>query len=546
MNTINVMKKRAARKTSVIALSTVMLASLLAGCSNEADNKKAEAPAADSNLTESGYPIAKTPVTLKVWAPINPNATQFISSYAENESYQEMEKRTGIKIEWIHPAQGQEKEAFNLMLVSGEFPDIIIGASRYVGGEDKGVQDGIFEDLTPYLEKYAPDYYKLVNSDAEIKREVTNDAGKFPAFYMIKIKQDPPANRIIFRQDMLKAVNMDIPKTIDDYEKVFKAIKDTKGIVPYVLKPTGLEEQFIGPFGLMSDFHLKDAKTVAFGQSQPGFKQYLTLMNKWYQAGYINKDFAGLKPQQTQALFDSGKAAMVVEAVVGNFNRGQQLKQVYEPAPYPRLKASDKVHFQPMEWPAITLGQGADVLSTISAVTTSSKHKVEAIRWLNYGYSKEGTMLFNYGVEGKTYTMVNGVPKYTDYVLNNPKLGTENANYILRIHFAPKLQFGAMESNPNLAKSPESAAVRQKWADDPNVDSALILPPIRLSAEETEKRAKIMTEVTTYSDEMVLKFILGAEPLSKFDDYVNQLKKLGIDEAVKITQTAYDRYLSKK
>jgi putative aldouronate transport system substrate-binding protein len=55
-----------------------------------------------------------------------------------------------------------------------------------------------------------------------------------------------------------------------------------------------------------------------------------------------------------------------------------------------------------------------------------------------------------------------------------------------------------------------------------------------------------MTDVNTYSDEMVLKFILGAEPLSNFDNYVAQLKKLGIDDAVKITQTAYDRFKAKK
>ncbi|MDF2962984.1 MAG: extracellular solute-binding protein family 1 [Paenibacillus sp.] len=535
------MKKIVNRKLLGTALSVVMLASVFAGCSSEANNtdKKAAEPVADPNSTASGYPITKTPITLKVWAPINPNATQFISGNAQNEAYMEMEKRTGIRIEWIHPAQGQEKEAFNLMVASGEFPDIIIGASRYSGGEDKGVRDGLFEDLTPYMEKYAPDYYKLVTSDAETKREVTNDEGKFPAFYMIKPIQDPPSRRIMFRQDMLKAVNMDIPKTIDDYERVFKAIKDAKGIAPYVMLPSGLEEQFLGPYGLVQDFYLKDSKTVAFGQSQPEFKQYLTLMNKWFKEGYINKDFAGLKQQQMDALFDSGKASTIVINVVGTYNRGQQLKQEYVSAPYPKLKTGDKVHYQPMEWPSG--GQGQETV-----ITTSSKHKVEAVRWLNYGYTKEGSMLLNYGVEGKTYTMVNGVPKYTDYILNNPKLGTENTNYILKAHFAPKLQCRDIECNPNLAKSPASAAIRQKWADDPDVDSALRLPPIRLSSEETDKRAKIMTEVKTYSDEMVLKFILGAEPLSKFDEYQNQLKKLGIDEAVKITQAAYDRNSSKK
>lgn len=532
------MKRRFNQRSVSMAVSAVMLASIAAGCGSSAGNQPA-APAANENLTESGYPITKTPITLKVWAPINPNATQFISGNKENEAYIEMEKRTGIQIEWIHPAQGQEKEAFNLMVASGEFPDIITGVRNYPGGEDKGIADGLFEDLTPYIEKYAPDYYKLVTSDEEIKRGATDEKGNFPAIYMIKPIQDPPSRRIMFRDDMLKEVNMDIPKTIDDYEKVFKAIKAAKGIAPFVLLPSGIEEQFLGPYGLVQDFYLKDSKTVAFGQTQPEFKQYLTLMNKWFQEGLINKDFAGLKVQQTNSLFDSGQAAMIVAAVVGTYNRGQQLKLEYVSAPYPRLKLGDKVHYQPQDWPVAAHGQE-------TVISSASKHKIEAVRWLNYGYTQEGSTLFNYGVEGKTYNMVDGKPKFTDYILNNPnKLGTENTNYILKAHFAPKLQCRDIDCNPNLAKSPESAAIRQKWADDPDVDSALRLPPVRLNAEETERRAKIVTELSTYSDEMVLKFIIGTEPLSKFDDYVNQLKKLGVDEAVQITQAAYDRYTSK-
>ncbi|CAG7614521.1 extracellular solute-binding protein [Paenibacillus allorhizosphaerae] len=527
------------RTTAAISMSVMLLATSLVACNNEdkPPNNAIEAPSA--NMNETGLPIVKTPITLKVWTPLQAPASQFISSYSQNEVYQELEKRTGIKIEFIHPPQGQEKEAFNLMIASGDFPDIITGAGRYIGGEDKGVRDGVFVDLTPYMEKYAPDYYKLVTSDAETKRETTNDAGKFPAFYMIKPKQDAPFRRIMLKEELLKSVNMDIPITIADYEKMFKAIKEAKGIAPYILRDNGMEEQFIGPYGILDGFYLKDGKNVAFGQIQPQFKEYLTLMNKWFKDGYINKDFAGLKSQQAQALFDSGKAAMLVDAVVATFNRGIQLKQSNVPAPYPRLKAGDKVHYQPADWPVP--GQGQETV-----ISTASKYKAEAVRWLNYAYSKEGAMLYNYGIEGKTYNMVNGVPKYTDYILNHPKYGTDNANYILRVHFAPKLMYTDVEANPNLAKSPASAEVRQKWSDDKDVDSALRLPPIRMTSEETDRRAKIMNEVNTYSDEMVLKFILGAEPISKFDEYVNQLKKLGIEEAITITQTAYTRYTSKK
>ena len=34
--------------------------------------------------------------------------------------------------------------------------------------------------------------------------------------------------------------------------------------------------------------------------------------------------------------------------------------------------------------------------------------------------------------------------------------------------------------------------------------------------------------------------------IEKYDDYVNQLKKMGIMDALKIEQDAYDRYKSRK
>ncbi|MBD2869012.1 extracellular solute-binding protein [Paenibacillus arenilitoris] len=520
------------------ALLVTMLGGVAAGCSSGTNNDgNAGGSETEAAVSETGYPITDEPITLQVWAPIHPNATQYIKSYSENEAYMELEKRTGIKIEFIHPAQGQEQESFNLMIASGEVPDIIIGANRYVGGANKGVRDGVFADLTPYLEQYAPDYYKLVTTDEEVKRQVTNDEGGFPAFYMIKPEQDPPFRRIILREETLKSVQMEEPRTIEDYEKFFKAVKESKGVAPYALLGSGLEDQFMGPFGVVSNFFLKDESTVAFGQTEPAFREYLTLMNKWYTEGYINKDFAGLKTPQVLALFDSGKAEMYVDAIVGSFNRGKQLGQTYVSAPYPRVNPDDKVRYMPLEQVAQP-GQE-------TVVAASSKHIKEAIRWLNYAYSEEGAMLFNYGIEGKTYNMVDGKPQYTDYILNNPKFGTDNANFILKVHFAPKLQYTDIASNPNLAKSPESAAIRMKWADDPNVDSSMFLPTLQLTSEESDERAKIMTEVNTYCNEMVLKFILGVEPLSKFDDYVSQVKKLGIDKAVSLTQAAYDRYLTK-
>ena len=45
---------------------------------------------------------------------------------------------------------------------------------------------------------------------------------------------------------------------------------------------------------------------------------------------------------------------------------------------------------------------------------------------------------------------------------------------------------------------------------------------------------------------MVLKFITGAEPLDNFDQYVETIKSLGIEEALAMKQEGYEAYMAKK
>ena len=56
----------------------------------------------------------------------------------------------------------------------------------------------------------------------------------------------------------------------------------------------------------------------------------------------------------------------------------------------------------------------------------------------------------------------------------------------------------------------------------------------QLTTEETDIKANLMADIETYTDEMFLKFIMGIEPLSEYDAYVEKVKGMGIDEVVKV------------
>ena len=40
----------------------------------------------------------------------------------------------------------------------------------------------------------------------------------------------------------------------------------------------------------------------------------------------------------------------------------------------------------------------------------------------------------------------------------------------------------------------------------------------------------------------VIQFVTGRRPLSEWNDYVNELKELGVEEVLEIYSAAYDRY----
>lgn len=51
----------------------------------------------------------------------------------------------------------------------------------------------------------------------------------------------------------------------------------------------------------------------------------------------------------------------------------------------------------------------------------------------------------------------------------------------------------------------------------------------------------LQAAVDKHRNEQITKFILGQRSMDEWDQYVSEAKKIGVDELMKITQTAYDR-----
>jgi len=145
-------------------------------------------------------------------------------------------------------------------------------------------------------------------------------------------------------------------------------------------------------------------------------------------------------------------------------------------------------------------------------------------------------MLYNYGPKDVSYKMVDGKPEFTELLTKDPSgLNFWAIADKYKVGIGPYLRdYKAVPPFSNEAKDGMDKWTRAK--DD------YVLPELTLTAEESEVYSSIMSEVETYTKEKILKFIIGAEPLSNFDAYVKEVKNMKIDEAIKIKQTALDRY----
>jgi putative aldouronate transport system substrate-binding protein len=73
-------------------------------------------------------------------------------------------------------------------------------------------------------------------------------------------------------------------------------------------------------------------------------------------------------------------------------------------------------------------------------------------------------------------------------------------------------------------------------------DDSIGLPAVTPTTEESAEFGRIMNAINTYTDEMAVKFITGAEPLSRFNEYVQTQKRMGLDRAIALVQAQLDRY----
>ena len=487
----------------------------------------------------AAYPW-KEDVTLDVWMPVNPFLTSLGGDLNTLANYQIAQKLTGIKVNFISPAAGTEADAFTIMTSSPEsLPDIVVEADRYPGGLEAGMKDGAYIDLTDKLAKHAPNYAILREGNEDRRRTTVTDNGEVIGFSGLSPYQEWQWFGILIKKEALEKTGMDVPKTIADWD-AFLAKCQEVGYSEPLNYGSGygqiFTDAFNGAYGVYDWWFVDKDKKVNWGPMQEGAKDYLKMMRDWNAKGYFNPDWTSADFNARMAHASSDKAAVILDSPDTMWGVWRQDNGIeFVGAPNPVLNEGDT--------PTTTWKSWSNTGSP-AAITTNCDNVEAAMAWLDFGFTKKGWELFNFGEYGKTH-LINeeGMPYYHDEsVMFNDPDGHPMSQLIwkYRIHNGPNIR-DEHNSNPLIAnKESYSGDIRKMWTE--THDNSYAFPPVSYTREERDREIHLGGQLGTLRGEYFAKIILGELPLEAYDEFLEKAKEIGLEEWLDLLQKVADRY----
>lgn len=489
-------------------------------------------------------PITEDGPTYEVWMAAPGTVSQAEDLANENETYAELQKRTGVNITFLMANFFTQMDQFNLMAASGDFPAIMSGvAGLYSAGPDAALDEDIFVNLADYIDEYAPHYAALIHANDNVFNEVSTPEGNLVAFYSLfdYNKYGGRGDKGYFiRNDWLADLGLDMPKTYDQLHDVLTAFKDEKGAdSAFVLPVSGFNDFVTGGFGIGSAFYVVDGE-IKFGPMEEGFRDYLELMGQWYEEGLIYKDYYNYA---NEIMFDG--TDMLAAGQVGLYYNEVGTMTTY-------AELSGDPNFEVRAIAPVSQEEGGVVYPTEFrftsvdnarwSITTNCEDPEIAVQLCDYMYTTEGILLANYGVEGVTFEYVDGKPQFTDLIMNNPD------GYAYRDAVALHVIDGMGTIYDALRGASEYTELQLSAFDDwleANLDYSRALPTNDLlNLEEMTEYSSIYSDIQTFTEEAVVKYIIGDYSFDSYDtDFVGQLEAMNIQRCIDLYQQAYDRYM---
>ena len=443
--------------------------------------------------------VATIKVAYKDEGPSNPVAVSYFDSLAKQLKEA---KDIDVKFELVEMPQGNYAEKLNLLLMSGEIPDLIY----FQGGDQQIANQDLLEDLTPYVEK--SEYIK----DAMLPHNVDR-LKNYPYLLWVKpLDSKTPVIRKDWFDQVPSGEALMADPTIENYHTFFKELVanppggDGKPATAVTVAGDITELDFIFKmaFGLNQTWLEEDGKFINSKISEQE-KAKLTFYNQLYKDGLLDPQYLTKQWDTKEEAFYDGDVGVIVGTngkIIDIYNG--KMTQVNGAEAEVVVLPPAKGEFQGFNATDITKE------SRGLAISSQSEHKDTVFEILDYLASPEGQMFDRLGFEGEHYNVTDAGYELTEKYYNEwySRFWEPEAFETEKPLVTPLLSEPAQNSR-DLANEFYSA------------DNNFILP------DEYVSKWDAMENI--YKD-FSADVITGKRPVSDFDQFVEEWKKAGGDE----------------
>ncbi len=504
------------------------------------------------NFNPTGYPICPDePVTLRV---LTQSRAEMPSDLNDLPLIQNDSKVMNVKIEWIMAMGATFNEKKNLMLATGDLPDIIESA---IPSSDltKYGPDGTFIPLNKLIEEYGVNFKKLYAEIPMLEKYITAPDGNI--YSLARINSGPwmPTNGVgIINKMWLDNLGLKMPTTIDEFEAVLKAFKTgdpnkngqadeipmtfsiTNGASP-LSENNGLSYLF-SSFGLAignspteTYVGVKDGKVYNQGAA-PEFKEAIAWFAKLYKEGLVDSEGFTLKNADFVAKINAEPGIIGYsqlwdknDAVSNPTNN-----KAYQYMPLLAGPGGRTPVFFKQVLPGTVRGWGE--------ITKACKTPEVAMRWLDYFFDEKNAIEH---IEGPIGVRVLENPDGTLSVRKPPegksvaedRFSNCNAGILA-------MPASAYTNKLKLPSTDEKVNFINTFMDQ--LKDKEPFPPVFYTAEEANEMNKLQTDIFNLIESKASQWIINGNIDAEWDSYLKELDKAGQAKWLSIKQAAYDRF----
>ncbi|WNQ13241.1 extracellular solute-binding protein [Paenibacillus aurantius] len=378
------MKKQAASVMGGVMLATAVLSACSSGSEGQAGAGGSSKPGEDTK------PFALSIVANQV-GEIPPKGNPLEQALAKYTN-------TTPEFQWI-PASAYDDKV-NVMMASGELPKLI--KVNYVPTIINAMKSDQFWEIGPYLKDY-----KNLSAQPSSYFDNIKVEGKL---YGIPIFRDIGRAVVHYRKDWFDAAGLKVPKSLDDWYNVLKAVaesdpdkngkKDTYGFLldkAYNQGTASTLTRLSVAQGGPNKWKVDDQGTFTPEFMTEEFFATMKLFKRLYDEKLINQDFSVVDAATNDKSYEAGRVALRIS---GGNAQSMQTNLV-------KVVPTAVVDAAPLEGPSGIRVPGESGNAGIWAIPKSSV-KTEAemkkvLSFLDKLLDKEMVYLINKGVEGKHY-----------------------------------------------------------------------------------------------------------------------------------------------